>query len=116
MLIFRLQAGMVRKRVIYYFTSQHSYYEAHKFFVKAKNGIGGRNSIDYALTLDCAKHIAMIQRNEKGKQARQYFIKCEEKFREISKRLSTLDLLKIGIERLREQEEREAAIKREKRP
>ncbi len=32
---------------------------------------------DYALTLDCAKQIAMLQRNDKGKEARLYFIACE---------------------------------------
>lgn len=30
---------------------------------------GGRPSTDYALTLDCAKEISMLQRSEKGKQA-----------------------------------------------
>jgi len=33
---------------------------------------------DYALTLDCAKEISMIQKNAKGKQARQYFIAWEK--------------------------------------
>lgn len=33
---------------------------------------------DYVLTLPMAKEISMLQRNEKGKQARQYFIKIEE--------------------------------------
>lgn len=33
---------------------------------------------DYQLTLEMAKEIAMIQRNEKGKQARQYFIQLEK--------------------------------------
>lgn len=33
--------------------------------------------IDHVLTIDAAKEISMIQRNEKGKQARQYFIKVE---------------------------------------
>jgi anti-repressor protein len=37
---------------------------------------GGR-IIDYQLTIPMAKEIAMIQRNERGKQARQYFISIE---------------------------------------
>lgn len=39
---------------------------------------------DYAITLDMAKEISMIQRSEKGKIARQYFIECEKKLREVS--------------------------------
>lgn len=36
---------------------------------------------DYALTIDCAKEISMLQRSEKGKQARKYFIECEKKLK-----------------------------------
>lgn len=40
---------------------------------------------DYAMTLDMAKEVSMVQRNEKGKVARQYFIKCEKLTRELSR-------------------------------
>ena len=33
---------------------------------------------DYFLTLDMAKELAMVERNEKGKQARRYFMDCEK--------------------------------------
>ncbi|WP_064579411.1 phage antirepressor KilAC domain-containing protein [Streptobacillus moniliformis] len=43
------------------------------------SNITGFKVIQYHLiTIDMAKELAMLQRTEKGKQARQYFIKCEE--------------------------------------
>lgn len=33
---------------------------------------------DYLITIQMAKELSMIQRNDKGKEAREYFIKCEE--------------------------------------
>lgn len=41
------------------------------------NNAAGRPSIDYHLTLNMAKELSMIERTDKGKQARLYFIECE---------------------------------------
>lgn len=43
-----------------------------------ENPNGGRPQIEYALTVNAAKELSMVEGNEKGKQARRYFIKCEE--------------------------------------
>lgn len=39
---------------------------------------GGRPQVNHALTLDMAKELSMIQRTDRGKQARQYFIAMEK--------------------------------------
>ncbi len=39
---------------------------------------GGKNKQDHILSLDMAKEIAMIQRTDKGKEVRQYFIQGED--------------------------------------
>lgn len=41
---------------------------------------GGRPAQDHQLTIDMAKEISMLQRNAKGKQARQYFISIEKQW------------------------------------
>ena len=40
---------------------------------------GVKTAKEYALTLDMAKELSMVERNAKGKQARQYFIECERR-------------------------------------
>lgn len=65
---------------------------------------GTQTIIDYAITLDMAKEISMLQRTEKGKQARQYFINCEKKLKEVVKKpLTTLEQLKLHYLALDEQ-------------
>lgn len=75
-------------------------YSLHKIVKRSVH-----NKIDYALTLNCAKEISMIQRTDKGKEARSYFIDCEAKVATIqnnvlsiienmSKRIQALESLK----------------------
>ncbi|RUQ65181.1 phage antirepressor Ant [Azospirillum doebereinerae] len=51
-------------------------------FVTAIEIYRGGERRDYHGTLDMAKELAMVERNEKGKQARLYFIECERRAKE----------------------------------
>ena len=66
--------------------------------------LGGRPQKNYALSLDCAKEISMLQRSEKGKQARQYFIQMEKLAKNPVANLSKIDLAQMVIESEREKE------------
>jgi phage anti-repressor protein len=47
------------------------------FPISESKGRGGHNRKEYHISLDMAKELSMVERNAKGKQARQYFIECE---------------------------------------
>lgn len=59
---------------------EYGFEEEKDFRSILSKSTGGRPSTDYEITLDMAKEIAMIQRNEKGKKARQYFIEVEKQW------------------------------------
>lgn len=61
---------------------EYNFQENQDFIIFAKilaKSLRGRPSMEYHLTLDMAKELSMLERNEKGKQARQYFIECEKR-------------------------------------
>lgn len=64
------------ERMAEYGFVENADYFLHSNFEK-QNGSGGHNKIDHAVKVDMAKEISMLQRNEKGKQARQYFLDLE---------------------------------------
>ena len=53
------------------------------FSKKGENPKGGRPTVDYILTLNTAKKIAMMTGTKKGKEIRNYFIQVEETFLQI---------------------------------
>ena len=79
--------------------STYQFVENQDFVVFAKfgeNPKGGRPATEYALTLDTAKELAMLENNEKGKQIRRYFIDREKDFR---------SMMAAGIKKFKKQSE-----------
>jgi len=81
----------------YGFVENQDFEVFHNFMEK------GRPRIEYALSIHCAKELAMVEGNERGKEARLYFIKCEEAYK---KPFSQLDYLQQQLNFMKEQEKR----------
>lgn len=60
--------------------TEYGFEDGRDFIPIMEESTGGRPSENHAMKLDMAKEIAMIQRNDKGKEARQYFIAIEKEF------------------------------------
>lgn len=58
--------------------SDYSIHTIHDLFAKSgENSQYGRPSIEYVITLDMAKELGMLEKNEQGRLIRRYFIDCE---------------------------------------
>ena len=58
--------------------------ENQDYLTLTKKIVSGGLAKEYLLTLNMAKELSMVERNEKGKQARQYFIRCEKQLKEVA--------------------------------
>lgn len=72
---------------------------------------GGRPKQEYLIKLDTAKEMAMLERNEKGKQVRRYFIQVEKKYQEVrSKPLTAVEQLQLQTQAILEVHEEVKAV------
>lgn len=60
--------------------TEYGFTENTDFCTNLFESTGGRPSTDHQITIDMAKEICMIQRSDKGKQFRRYFIEVENKW------------------------------------
>ena len=75
-------ANWIQERITKYGFIENQDYEVFK--ENLKNSNGGRPQIEYALSVDMAKELSMVENNEKGSLARKYFIECEKIAREVA--------------------------------
>lgn len=91
---------------------EYGFTEGKDFSSFLSESTGGRPSTDHLLTIDMAKEIAMIQRTDRGKQARQYFIQVEKDYNSPEKIMARalriaekeLSTLKLDVERMKPKE------------
>lgn len=57
---------------------EYGFEEGNDFCSFLSESTGGRPSTDHILTLDMAKQLCMIQRSDKGREFREYFIEVEK--------------------------------------
>lgn len=72
---------------------EYGFSEGQDFIRNSESNGRGRPTVNHIVTLDMAKEISMIQRTDKGKQARQYFIECERRYQ--AGEMSELDEAKL---------------------
>ena len=69
----------IKRRIEKYDFIEGQDYLLHKFVEQLPSG--AKHCIEYLISLDMAKELAMVENNERGRQARQYFIEVEKRFR-----------------------------------
>ena len=69
----------IKERIERYGFIENQDYEVFCNF--AENPLGGRPLTEYALSIDMAKELCMLENNDKGRELRRYFIEAEKKAR-----------------------------------
>ena len=82
---------------------KYGFVEGEDYLVQKilNNPAGGRPTLDYHLTIETAKELAMVENNERGRQVRRYFIDCERRAKEIAPvaaSLTRLQLIEIAMQ------------------
>lgn len=100
--------------------SKYGFIENQDFIAITKNLVTAQGNeskfIDYIISIDMAKELAMVENNEKGRQARRYFIECENKLIKQHKLPSTYAEALLEAGRLALENERLQALQIENKP
>ncbi|EAK5854621.1 phage antirepressor Ant [Campylobacter coli] len=70
-------ADWINRRINHYDFIENQDYIIELVYTK------GRPRKEYYVTLDMAKELCMVENNEKGRQARRYFIECEKRLKNL---------------------------------
>ena len=81
--------------------------------IKTSNG-GGAKVKEYHVTIGMAKELAMVEKNDKGKEARLYFIACEKKAKENHVPQDFAQALQLAADQQKKIQEQQAKLTADK--
>lgn len=91
----------IKRRIEKYEFIEGQDYLLHKFVEQLPSG--AKHCIEYLISLDMAKELAMVENNERGRQARQYFIEVEKRYQQTGNLVETIRAALTPIIRENEQ-------------
>lgn len=87
---------------------KYEFIDGQDFTTLTKNLVNGGRETDYIITIDMAKELSMVENNDKGKQARRYFIECEKQLKQFSQKRLPQTYLEALKELVKVEEEKQA--------
>ena len=92
---------------------KNEFYKENTDWIGVRHNVEGNETLDFAISLEFAKHISMMARTEKSYEYINYFIECEKAANEQPKLLSPREQLKIHLNILEEQDKKiEGVVKK----
>lgn len=94
-----------------YRITKYGLIENQDYVTFTQNSEKGRPTLEYALSLDAAKELSMVEGNAKGKEARQYFIECERIAKQPPKTFTLKESLQVALQAVERAEMAEEQVK-----
>lgn len=79
----------IKRRIAEYNFIEGEDYLLHKTVERGENGNPPSSRHEYDLTLEMGKEVAMVEKTQRGKEVRQYFIACEKQAKCVAPHLPT---------------------------
>ena len=103
----------IKQRIEQYGFVENQDFTSFDNIVKRENGATVRK--EYALTIDMAKELSMVENNERGRMARKYFIECEKKVKQQFQVPQTFaEALQLAADQQRKVEEQQKLLEEQK--
>ncbi|RXI57856.1 phage antirepressor Ant [Clostridium tetani] len=81
---------------------KNEFFKENIDWVGVRHNVEGNETMDFAITLEFAKHIAMMARTEKSHEYRNYFIECEKKIKKQHKPTCIEDVLIQSLQEMKD--------------